>query len=762
MLALARRSVPALEQLLVGTLDLCSHRLDAWITSLATRRLAALRARRSGVAFVGGYGWVEDLRPQSRRASDGYIHAPSLDQATTAAVLASAHLSHRVPSGPAPFALDLSSERMRLARGLIDGVRQGQPLAALLGYRLERSLHQARLDRVIDELRKAAPLASTPTAPTVATESLAASNVVHGLDIIDRYDRGDEPFPTIYNFLEHDEVHRLWDEFTALKDQVDALGDLLLAEGVFQATRGSLDRPSATLDSIARGETVSVPEVLDTPRSGIGLTHRVVTLLGAPVQTPGYTHQARGLAEPYLNSWVAQLLGSPVRVRFRATYVDPSTGAPFNVTGVTREVRFSDLRVSALDVLYMAEARNAKERGELELRIRYFLKRIPPPAGIPPDFELRLDYSRAAHWPLNTMLSLDEYLEQVRAVRRLVSSARPLSAEALALPEDGAPPAVEVADLKRRAVLAENALRLVRTDLRALLDGPTPVDLEALRAVLMRAPYFGIYSAVPQSAIGDTPRDRAVLLEQAAGVDHELAQRIAALEAQPAAPTTDADAQVERETERLQLIFGRDFVVLPRFKIANPDTLAQAFGASMTLQAGDVTAVNTFVTRAARVRDGVSRLMDALRYAEAIDNLVPSFTVGQLPVTAGDRWVALAATARQTGAARARLTGRVRTIARRPEAAALGPGHRRMERGDPQRARDHRPGLQLRRARRPSPPRHPPRRLPRCHQTLGPGHPRSHPARNPRARHPPPGRPGRHHRARPLLARPLLQPQRHQ
>ena len=52
-----------LEELMTGTLDLCSHRLDAWITSFATKRLAEMRsASPTGVLF-GGYGWVMNLKP---------------------------------------------------------------------------------------------------------------------------------------------------------------------------------------------------------------------------------------------------------------------------------------------------------------------------------------------------------------------------------------------------------------------------------------------------------------------------------------------------------------------------------------------------------------------------------------------------------------------------------------------------------------------------------------------------------------------------
>jgi hypothetical protein len=425
-----------------------------------------------------------------------------------------------------------------------------------------------------------------------------------------------------------------------LADQVDAVGDLLVAEGVFQSARGAYDRPAATIDSVARGETVSLPEVLDTPRTGIGLTHRLIALFGTLTAAPsGFVPQPRAAAEPFLNAWVGQLLGSPVRVRFRATYLDPVTGAPLPMRNPTREIRLSDIRMSPLDLLYMADGRSENELGELEQRLRYFAKRVPL-AGAPLDAEVRLDYTRIGTWGLNQFLSMDELLEQLRAVRALVRKVRAMGAEDLALPEGAAPPAIEVAELRRRATNAETALRLVRTDLRALLDAPDTADLEALRVVLVRASHFGIYSAIPLSALGATPADRAILLEQAAGVDLDLLQRIGGLERLPAAGT-DAASQVERELDRLRLIFGRDFLALPRFKVANGDVLAQAFGMSANLQGGDTTQVTTWLARTAPVREGTGRLMDALRYAEAVESLAPSFTVAQLPAVAGERWVAL-------------------------------------------------------------------------------------------------------------------------
>jgi hypothetical protein len=46
---------------------------------------------------------------------------------------------------------------VRLAEFLLDGIRQGQPLAVLLGYRFERGLHERSLDQFIAVFRRIAP-----------------------------------------------------------------------------------------------------------------------------------------------------------------------------------------------------------------------------------------------------------------------------------------------------------------------------------------------------------------------------------------------------------------------------------------------------------------------------------------------------------------------------------------------------------------------------------------------------------------------------
>ena len=263
---LSTRQVRELEQLLPETLDTCSHRLDAWITSLATRRLTAIRARTLRGIAIGAYGWLEKLVPGSAAGSQGFVHAPSLMHATAAAVLANGYLSHKTGAENNPFALDLSSDRVRTVRELISGVRQGQPLAALLGYRLERQMVEAGIARYIDNLRRMAPLgASTPPAEG-AVEAVAANNVVHALNLIKLYRANDISFTFLLLSAGLFDYGKITTLIEALDKTADALGDVLIAENVYQVSRSNFQRAGFSFDSVANGQSIPDPEVIDFPR----------------------------------------------------------------------------------------------------------------------------------------------------------------------------------------------------------------------------------------------------------------------------------------------------------------------------------------------------------------------------------------------------------------------------------------------------------------------------------------------------------------
>ncbi len=254
-------STAALDRLLAETLDLCSHRLDAWITSFASQALSDLRQelRPSGV-HLGGFGWVEDLEPAGARRSEGFLQAPSLQHAMTAAVLRSGYLTHAGTDGGKALAIDLSSARARLAINILDAVRQGQPLGAVLGYRFERGLHERHpnreLDRYILPFRNLAPLVARKLEQTDdPLESIAAHNVVDGLALNRRWKADEIPWGAQgLPALGSPDEAAVSSELQKLADVIDAVSDAVTAESVYQAVRGNPTRSGAVLDAIARGE----------------------------------------------------------------------------------------------------------------------------------------------------------------------------------------------------------------------------------------------------------------------------------------------------------------------------------------------------------------------------------------------------------------------------------------------------------------------------------------------------------------------------
>ena len=68
--ALADLPTARLERLIAEHVDLCSYRIDAWITALYAQRLASLRGGREAQgSHLGAFGWLENVRPAPRPAN---------------------------------------------------------------------------------------------------------------------------------------------------------------------------------------------------------------------------------------------------------------------------------------------------------------------------------------------------------------------------------------------------------------------------------------------------------------------------------------------------------------------------------------------------------------------------------------------------------------------------------------------------------------------------------------------------------------------
>jgi len=584
---LADRPTAQLERCFADHVDLASYRLDAWLLGLVNRQLDLMRGAEeaSQGVHLGAYAWVENLRPDPGRRvpftlppgdladefgkptdppltrdpdNGGYIHAPSLNHAVAAAVLRNGYLSHRDTAHADALAVNLTSERVRVALGILEGIRAGQGLADLLGYQLERGLHERHgeleLDGFIFDLRQAFPLqlgrlASTKPPEGVSLEAIAASNVVDGLALVEQMKKGGEDYPFGLGAKLPDptgpDAAAVRDALTAeakrLLDTHDAVSDLALAEGVYQAVVGNYDRVASTYDAYAQGAFPPEPDVVRTPRRGLGLTHRLALHLrpglpppGTPPGSPPPTPRCFG--EPAVAAFVQRHLPALASIGCVVGFVRASDGV-----ADTDTVTLDRLDWRPVDVVSVV-GDSLESLAELDERV---VERIRAMHAVRPDSPFTISYVERGSAPT----SVFEVLPLVRALRRLLISGRPLTPTDLTpatdatVPDDAAP----VVDATRIQAVATR-LDALHTDLDSFVAGLTPLldDAVTNRAALLagadtrlgecvqllrRAALFGL----PQTGRGllhDGQRAAyAAMLDAVAGLVARWDGRIAEFEA---------------------------------------------------------------------------------------------------------------------------------------------------------------------------------------------------------------------------------------
>lgn len=665
---LAQRPPELLEELLRGSLGLFSHRLDPWYTAFAVDRLRELRndpASQSGLN-VGGYGVVENLRPAARQSAGadgvysnplngGYVHAPSANHGAAAAVLRSVHLAHEAAGHGEAFSVDLSSERVRRGLELLEGIRGGQSLSALLGYRIERQLAAEGLQKFIAPLRRVAPMVANKLTPSAdPVESVAATNVVDGLSLLEDagYDGEQAPSraalwtnqPSLGPAPSRGDAAKLTRVLTAAADTLDAAADLSVAESVYQAVQGNPMRAGATVDGLS-GAPVPPPEVgvMRTPSTGVGVTHRLLVLLGDPAGG-GWAETPRAAAEPRLDAWARSTLPPPDQIGVRVRLVD-TDGTELDVLdGLTIETlnaaagpSLASLQVGALDFVLLAEPRDEPQRSALELRLMALAELVRPAAM--EDASLELDFDRLDAWDADTF-GLVEALEIARQLRDAISRGRPLAPEDLASLKADAPVAVNQNELEGRA---QDAMGALAGAIAALTPLKTSTDTAAIRKALFRADLLGVAGAAP-STLRDTPGEKEPAPTQRAIELGELQAQVKATLAELARREDAAGkAPADDPGQRLAAVFGEGFTALP--VLDNPATLSAPFEAAAAPDGATAAAARTLLSRVASARANARALDAALGYAEAVaqaeESDPPALHVGQLGGSPGERWVAL-------------------------------------------------------------------------------------------------------------------------
>ena len=384
----------------------------------------------------------------------------------------------------------------------------GQPLAALLGYRIERKLRDTGLAELIVPLRIAAPLRARSGDLAEPVESVAARDVVDGVQLLAMVPTAAWLALLASLGVTGDRQTRLETVLGEVADIYDAVTDVLFAETVHQAAAGNLDRAAAAAGALDRQERPVEPDVVRTPRDGTVVANRVVVALGADATAPAPGWPARGVRgtlEPRLDAWLGSVLGDPSLLQWSGRLHRGDT-----VTDLG-SVNAVDLGLSPL-ALVLAAGRPAVDRPtELEARaVAVLAGRVNDPAE---SDSIELDSD-----DLLPSVALYGY-RLVRGSRALgVSDLTPVGTDAPSGPAGAG--AIDIDELEARVDAAVDATRAALASVAG-----APRTSEALRAALEAVTELVGVDAMPRVRRG-APDEAGRLGEQAdeviALVDREV------------------------------------------------------------------------------------------------------------------------------------------------------------------------------------------------------------------------------------------------
>jgi hypothetical protein len=660
---LAHRNVGELNWAFKTTLDAFSYRLDAWFSARANRRLEQIREHNPTGIYVGGFAWVENLKADRRPDSEGYLLAPSLGQATSAAILRSGFMANHEQGA---FNIELDSQRTRQALDILQGLTRDQPLAALYGYRIERGLRDAVLGKLIWPLRLLYPWRPASNDPSdEPQESVGARDVVDGVALLAAWetDAGATvrlrlnklitarslPITTTPNDSEWGIVASVIQNGL---DLADSVADLLMAEGVHQIVQGNFERAGAAMAIVDKQSLPIEPQVAKTPRGGASYTQRMA-LLCPPLADNNWPQDRRSRAEPSLNAWLAHMLGDPTRYQFS---VRVFRGKDANEQPIIDHVivNLQDMGLSPLSAVLSATTVFKQEisggadtgfRGQL---VKALIQHIDNPANV-----TGLDIQQEG---TNGSLGLGHFEALATTLRALLDKARPITRKDLVVPDDklekdpneGEYPGVNEPELRSRADELIEDFTVVKN---AVLASADAADLLNNLAVLAD---FVVPAAWPQQVkVLNNPEHEAedfkaaltavnVILDEKT---HQLDEPIATEKNTDGTAKPPTHAQlVQKSIDQIKLLLGKDFPVLPRFSLG---AYANEFNASLAVQAdltlGNPWQVSGWLSKLARVHEGLDRFAGALSAHEALIDLSTEhdFKVVQYPNRDKQVWAAL-------------------------------------------------------------------------------------------------------------------------
>lgn len=545
--------------------------------------------------------------PREDTQNQGYIHAPSINHATTAAVLRAGYESHKLntASPEDTLALNINSERVRKALYYLEGVNNGQELGALLGYQFERGLHDQDLglDAFILEFRLKFPFVAgrvTDNTDVTDIDAAEAYNVVNGLELIEASQKIPFPYgakiggPTDKEITTQ-QINAIVAEVDNLQDAMDGINDLLMSEAMHQVVLGNYPKASAVLGAMG-GEPLNIdPDVIKTPRTFNILNHRFgchfdLSPNGHSIWTENGT--PRSIAEPHLNRWLSSVLPAPsdiqVNVQHQITAPDGTLGAI-----EPNLLNLADLKFEAIDLYYMSNPTSDEgNTQEMLNRINFHVRDVMAATDL-----VNVEVSFSDRTGLTeTQMTLFELQGMLDQLHQVVGNSRPLRPLDFML-SDGLESTVEAnpgLGFETSLMLARiedvlktkmsNEQRGFKGTIQDLKNGITAAEsivdessvitgneLDVLRMAMNQAAFFGAQNAIPTTAqdVSLSIKNEIVVIGKAI-LEQMEKRKIKSDKLLTDIATASSKASEIRMLEELaQEVFGRAFKVFPEYRLYN-------------------------------------------------------------------------------------------------------------------------------------------------------------------------------------------------
>jgi len=724
---LANSTTASLERCFTEHIDTCTYRLDAWQAGLFTQRLYKQRnladpnpANRKTGIYLGAYGWLEDVRPGSKRQisqstipdalqppnghpvfeyadNGGFVHAPSINQATAAAVLRSGYLNYASSDQPDLMAVNLSSERVRRALFILEGLANGQMLEVLLGQQFERGLHDRgsanddlkRLNEYIYAYREAFTISRHVVhqqgETSAANETIETNHVVNGLKLAE----SELLFPygasLSFQGLTDPQISEVQKAIVAekdkLEDTLDAIKDLLLSESVYQMVQGNYDRAAAVVGSLKDVDVPPPIEVIDTPlTSHLAFTNKCTIHFDPNVTYLG-SISARAGFEPGLNKWLSLFTGPVENLVCNISHAS---------AGVIEQAQLSlsDLRLEPIDLVYLiGNTDNADQNAAasaLENRVAFFYRKK---MALTDDTIINIQFLGAD--PAAGKKFIGTVLPILKNLKSLITDSRPLHAldfEPLStsVPKGRVNPhGYLIEELRGRVKLSkESIFDTYRANLSAIpvswnIEGQlrditlgefftaladkhleltsTDITIGAsqlfdLQNILIDISGFGIPDSFPVVVDISTGNRKYILLQQVQDVLKQMdiaAAQASAVLSQAQEPTLTNENQVRLLSDAAKALFGQAFIVIPKFNYNNPTAIQQSHADTDQLlkyanhDLGITFPADEWMQKTATVRPRIAKWDSIRSMYELLTNEQLSLSPVQVPYRANDSWLAL-------------------------------------------------------------------------------------------------------------------------